>query len=60
MTDEEPVICPGCKAEIDPDCCWCGSEEKYHGWGFSNHGFIPIGCNCFRAKPEDEEPPPPF
>lgn len=43
-----PVICPGCKNEIDPETCHCGEPiGKFNSC--DNHSPIPIGCNCFRA-----------
>lgn len=38
-------LCPDCKNEIDPDCCWCGNDEKNHG-SYDEHGFVPMGCTC--------------
>ena len=44
-------ICPGCKKEVDYDTCGCGTALEYHGDPMSEgHGFIPLGCDCFRAK----------
>lgn len=42
--------CKGCNSELyDPNLCWCGDEKKNHNQ-WSNHGFVPWGCNCHRAK----------
>lgn len=56
----EAVICKGCGAEIDPTTCGCGSEEEdsehgYGSWENYTHPFIPMGCNCFRAKRSHED-----
>lgn len=40
-------VCPDCKKEIDPDVCWCGSEEESHGHYNDDHSFVPMGCRCF-------------
>ncbi len=37
--------CPGCGWEIDPDCCHCGEDRKYHGYE-TGHSFVPQGCTC--------------
>lgn len=47
--DTRPV-CPGCKQEIDPDTCGCGDAREGHGFGVGGHGFIPMGCDCFRSR----------
>lgn len=41
----DPVICPVCGQEIDPDCCWCGDYMDNHDIG-SGHSPVPIGCVC--------------
>jgi hypothetical protein len=38
-------VCPGCKREIDPDTCHCGSASDYHNQG-SGHTPVPMGCEC--------------
>jgi hypothetical protein len=38
--------CSSCGNAIDPDCCWCGTEEKHHH--AEEHGFVPMGCDCSR------------
>lgn len=43
-------ICGGCGNEIDPDCCVCGDSKDGHNSWYSGHSFIPMGCNCGRAK----------
>jgi hypothetical protein len=44
--DQPAVVrCGGCKQEIDPDCCCCGSPPKDHTWG-DGHAFVPMGCVC--------------
>lgn len=40
------TICPGCKQEIDPECCWCGDGKHSN----VEHRFVPFGCNCFRSQ----------
>jgi hypothetical protein len=42
-------ICPGCRAEVDPETCGCGSSRDGHGQG-DGHDFVPMGCNCLRAE----------
>ena len=46
------VICPGCKQEIDPEVCHCGEYRAGHS-SFSDHSFVPMGCECGRVKIED-------
>ena len=46
--DLEEPICPICHQEIDPNVCWCG--DSYESHKFAEHSFIPMGCNCARAK----------
>jgi hypothetical protein len=48
---QERPRCEGCGNEIDPDWCWCGDAIKGHGHT-SNHGPIPMGCDCGRAAQE--------
>lgn len=53
--DEGPwVICPGCGSYIDPECCGCGSPRFSHH--SQDHGFIPLGCDCYRCGPPNERP----
>lgn len=48
-------ICSGCKNEIDPDVCHCGSVREVHGYGRSEeHEFVPLGCDCLRERNLDE------
>lgn len=43
--------CSGCKAEIDPNVCGCGTSKKEHGNPMDEgHSFVPMGCNCFRSS----------
>lgn len=43
--------CGVCLQGIDPDWCWCGSSKDQHqGFGFDNHQFIPMGCDCYRSQ----------
>ena len=42
-------LCPGCGNEIDPDWCCCGDSKDSHGYS-SGHPFVPMGCDCYRAK----------
>lgn len=47
----DAVLCGGCKREIDPDCCGCGDSRKWHGNSMDvGHNFIPMGCDCYRAR----------
>lgn len=42
-------MCGGCRREIDPETCGCGSEKRHHGvW--DGHPFVPMGCDCYRDK----------
>lgn len=47
------LVCPGCGNEIDPDVCWCGSEQAYHCSDLG-HSFVPMGCDCGRTTPVEE------
>lgn len=47
---EEKVKCPHCQREIDPTTCWCGEAMESHSM-WSGHTAIPMGCDCYRAKP---------
>lgn len=47
-TDVLRPTCEGCRKEIDPEHCWCGSPMKDHGY-FDGHGAIPMGCDCGRV-----------
>ncbi|HMG21754.1 MAG TPA: hypothetical protein VK607_10570 [Kofleriaceae bacterium] len=51
--EAEAVVCPGCRKEIDPETCGCGSHRRNH-WSpmEDGHGFVPIGCDCHRPRPE--------
>jgi hypothetical protein len=44
--------CSSCGNAIDPDCCWCGADEKQHR--NEEHGFVPMGCDCSR-DPRDRD-----
>jgi hypothetical protein len=46
----EPVFCPGCGNEIDPDCCGCGEMREGHNAWWLGHGFVAIGCDCLRSE----------
>lgn len=61
--DDTKISCPGCQNLMDPSVCWCGSprEQHFNGW-HSDHGFIPMGCDCHRGYhvfPPPTPPPPP-
>lgn len=43
------AICSGCRKEIDPEVCHCGTPKALHGYE-SGHGFVPKGCDCGRQK----------
>lgn len=43
--------CPGCKQEIDPDCCCCG-DTIVDGQSHSDHTPVPQGCVCGYVKDE--------
>ena len=42
-------VCLGCNKEIDEDVCWCGQSTDEHS-AYDNHGFIPMGCECYMEK----------
>lgn len=47
--DPDAVICPGCKAEIDPTTCGCGMPMRNHGDPMeTGHYSVALGCNCYR------------
>lgn len=41
--------CSHCGEWIDPRTCWCGESKDKHG-DYDNHGFVPMGCNCYRNE----------
>ena len=41
--------CTGCEKVVSIDVCGCGTEERFHTIG-DGHFFIPMGCDCHRAK----------
>lgn len=43
---DQPVICPGCGWEIDPDVCHCGELIKFHDILEHGHAGVPAGCTC--------------
>ena len=49
MKDNEREICDCCNKEIDKEVCWCGQPVDEHGY-YDNHGFIPMGCECYMEK----------
>jgi len=55
-SDPEPVICPGCGWEIDPDVCHCGSAMKGHGFS-DGHSGVPAGCTCGYHDAEQRKNP---
>lgn len=52
MDEHKREICPGCKAEIDPEVCGCGDSIDHSPW--QGHSPIAMGCNCGR-EPEATE-----
>jgi hypothetical protein len=46
--------CDGCGKEIDPEICGCGDPINCH-WSGDGHPPIPLGCDCYRAKPRPVE-----
>lgn len=51
MLPEPPVeFCPGCKAEIDPEWCWCGDLVPAHNPYNSGHSPVPMGCVCHQRS----------
>lgn len=46
--EPELELCPGCGNDIQSDVCWCGEPKSNHS---SEHGFVPIGCDCGRSEP---------
>lgn len=46
--DMDMPFCGGCERHIDPDCCWCGDWLQNHKAYNQNHGFVPMGCVCYR------------
>lgn len=44
-----PYVCVKCGSEIDDTVCWCGISSHLHT--LETHGFVPMGCDCFRAVP---------
>ncbi len=52
MFPDPHIKCKDCGEMIDPDTCWCGQPEKEHGQS-DNHGFVPMGCDCYRDKGQD-------
>lgn len=55
---EEAVGCRGCGYRVDPSTCWCGESWALHSERFIEHSFVPIGCECARAKEVQLVPPP--
>ena len=53
--NEVVPLCSGCNNLIDAEVCYCGTELKHHGDVWSEgHPFVPMGCDCLRAKEELE------
>ncbi len=48
-TDVPCPICPGCKREIDPDTCHCGTAVSDHNQG-SGHSPVSMGCSCHEGS----------
>ena len=42
------MTCNGCKREIDPNVCHCGTSVDDHRDGVDGHGFVAMGCDCLR------------
>lgn len=47
-----PEICPGCDEQIDTTVCYCGMPPENHR--FEEHPFVPVGCDCYRAKGKED------
>ncbi len=47
--------CPSCNQDIDPTVCWCGDLRADHDRHWINHEFTPLGCDCKRAAPKEED-----
>jgi hypothetical protein len=52
MMEQEYAFCEGCGKEIDPTLCGCGELIADHHMHSSNHGPVPMGCDCFRERKE--------
>lgn len=47
--------CPNCGQMIDPETCWCGQPID-HGYDSTHAVAIPMGCDCYRDKGDDDLP----
>jgi NTP pyrophosphatase (non-canonical NTP hydrolase) len=51
-------LCGGCGFYVDDTTCGCGSPIEGHGSPMTEgHGPIPMGCDCYRHYPRDEDRP---
>jgi hypothetical protein len=50
---EQKTLCEGCGKEIDQTLCGCGELIADHHM-HCNHGPVPMGCDCFRERKEQE------
>ena len=44
------TVCEGCGEFVDLETCGCGELKEHHYHGNTNHGFVPMGCNCLRNE----------
>jgi len=47
------TVCEGCGEAVDLETCGCGEGRNRHFYGNTNHGFLPMGCNCLRNEAEE-------
>lgn len=58
-TKHKLLTCPGCKAELNHDTCWCGWAMDDHD-PTCGHTPCPAGCTCgywFNKAHNGEENP---
>lgn len=49
------ALCEGCKAYVDFSCCGCGDPMEGHDNILTcGHHPVPLGCNCFRVRKEND------
>ena len=49
-----PLICPGCRHDIEPDICGCGEDRVGHSNPMdAGHTFVPLGCRCLANDPPE-------
>lgn len=51
---DQRAICEGCKRDIDPTHCWCGSPMDGHGM-YDGHSPVEMGCVCGYEDDKREE-----